>query len=45
MQPGLQPQTTTHYSVEIKVILGRITQCTMQDWAQDCTDKTVEDNA
>lgn len=44
MQPGLWPKTTTCSSVKIKVTLGRITQCTVQDWAQGYTDKTMEDN-
>lgn len=45
MQPGLWPKATTCSSIEIKVTLGRITQRTTQDWAQDYTDKTMEDNA
>lgn len=44
MPPGLWPKTTTCSSVKIKVTLGRITQCTVQDWAQGYTDKTMEDN-
>lgn len=33
MQPGLWPKPTTSSSTEIKVALGRITQCSMQDRA------------
>lgn len=44
MQPGLWRKPTTCSSVKIKVTLGRITQCTVQDGAQGYTNKTMEDN-